>query len=137
MDSMDIYACTLPLANPRSNAFFRNSLHVAVCTGDVMLKVDDNFLDINEYIYHKMSACINQSTVQFLHRHLKFLSIVEMWSLKCEVHDVKFRNICMETHTENSHYIQGCWFNVNQYKTAYYIDLLFVPLWFCLICHTV
>ena len=57
-------------------------------TGDVMLKVDDNFLDINECMYHKMSACINQSTVQFLHRHLKFLSIVEMWSLKCEVHDM-------------------------------------------------
>ena len=48
---------------PKIQCLLQNSLHAAIRTGDVMLKVDDNFLDINECMYHKMSACINQSTV--------------------------------------------------------------------------
>ena len=49
-----------------------------------------------------------------------------MWSLKCEVHvSVNFRNIWKHMKmicTNNSHTIQGCWFNVNQYKTYYPLE---------------
>ena len=63
---------------PKIQCLLQNSLHAAICTGDVMLKVDDNFLDINECMYQPIYCLVSSQTSE----------VFEMWSLKCEVHDM-------------------------------------------------
>ena len=55
-----------------------------------MLKVDDNFLDINECMYQPIYCLVPSQTSE----------VFEMWSLKCEVHDMKIFETSGNTHQE-------------------------------------